>query len=162
PHGSVDAKMTRAQRVACYLAPVLLCLAVYRRAPFTWFRMDDFAWLSIPQLVHSWSDLVDVLFVPRAEGTVRVLSERLYFGVLSGLFGLNGGVFHGVALLVWFVDLALLQAIGARLTGSRAAGLLAALLWTVSATIATPLDWASCFNQVLCAFCILSAFYSRL
>jgi hypothetical protein len=154
--------MTRAQRVACYLAPVFVCLAVYRRAPFTWFRMDDFAWLSIPQYFHSWRDVAEALFAPKAEGTVRIFSERLYFGVLAGLFGLNGGIFHAVALGVWFVDLALLQSIGARLTGSRAAGLLAALLWTVSAVIATPLDWASCFNQVLCALCVLGAFYARL
>src|SRR2546421_4610781 len=146
--------MIRVQRAAWYLAPVLVCLAVYRRAPFTWFRLDDFAWLGLPEYFHSWRDLAEGLFAPAAQGTVRLFSERLYFGVLAGLFGLNGGVFHAVAFAVWFIDLALLQAIGARLTGSRVAGLLAAVLWTVSAAIATPLDWASSFNQVLCALCV--------
>jgi hypothetical protein len=65
-------------------------------------------------------------------------------------------------LVTWFACLTLATLVGAKLTGSRAAGLLAALLWTISMNVVTPLVWASAYNQVLCAFFILLAFYARL
>lgn len=154
-------KTTTAGRIAYLLAPMLVCLAVYWRAPFIWFRMDDFAWLGLPLEVQGFG-LWHALFHPQAEGTVRVLSERVFFLALTSAFGLYAWPFRVVALATWFADLVLIQLIGARLTGSRAAGLLAAMLWTVSATLVLPLAWASSYNQVLCAGLILAAFYARL
>jgi hypothetical protein len=151
--------MTRAFR---YLAPPAVCLALFWRVPFIWFRIDDFAWLGLWQQVHSLRDLIHALFAPAAEGIIRVLSQSGYFIVLGGLFGTYAAPFRAMALGTWFVDLALIQAIGGKLTGSRAAGLLAALLRTASATLATPLMWASAYNQLLVALCVLGAFYSRL
>jgi len=153
--------MSRARRAAYLLAPMLVCLAVYWRAPFVWFRMDDFSWLGLPLDAHNLG-LFHVLFHPEGQGTVRVLSERLFFLVLSAVFGLHAWPFRAVALGTWLADLALIQLIGARLTGSRAAGLWAAVLWTMSATLVLPLAWASAYNEVLCAFFMLAAFYARL
>jgi hypothetical protein len=153
--------MSRVQRAISYLAPPALCLLIYWRAAFTWFRMDDFAWLNLPRIIQHPADLY-YLVSPQAQGTIRLLSERLYFWAVAGLFGYRAGVFHAISLGIWFLCLALIQLIGYRLTGSRAAGLIAALLWTASAVIATPLDWASCFNQVLCSLFALFAFASRL
>ena len=101
-----------------------------------------------------------------AQGTVRVLSERLFFLVFGSLldmhaFAINALPFHLWALATWFADLALAALIGARLTGSRLAGLAAAILWTSHASITQPLMWASSYNQLLCALCILTAFYAR-
>ncbi|MEO8100038.1 MAG: glycosyltransferase family 39 protein [Acidobacteriota bacterium] len=154
--------MTLLKRAAYFLAAPTLCLAVFWRVPFIWFRIDDFAWLSLPLNVHDAGGLLDALFHPAAQGTVRVFSERTFFLVLTSLFGLTSWPFRVVALGTWFLNLALIQLIGTRLTGSRAAGLLAALLWTVSAVVVTPLAWASAYNQVLCAFVVLLAFYARL
>ena len=138
---------SRARAAAAYLLAPLLCLAVWWRVPSFFFRDDDFNWLTLPQL-----PLTEALFSPFAQGTVRVLSERLYFLTLASWFGFNAWPFRLVTLLVWFLVLALMQWIGARLTGSRAAGLLAALLWTIALPLALPLGWASAFNQVLIAF----------
>jgi hypothetical protein len=93
---------------------------------------------------------------------VRVLSERLFFLTFSSLFGLDPLPYRICVLGTWFIDLGLAAVIGARLTGSRAAGLFSALLWTTSAAIVRPLAWASAYNQVLCGFFLLAAFYARL
>lgn len=154
--------MIRFRRAAYFLAPVLICLIVYWRAPRMWFLNDDFAWLGLPLEVHSARDLLDVLFNTRAQGTVRVLSERLFFLVFSSLFGLHALPYFLWILATWCANLMLASLIGARLTGSRAAGLFAAVLWTTNSNLAVALTWVSAYNQVLCGFLILAAFYSRL
>jgi len=93
-----------------------------------------------------------------AQGTIRPLSDRLFFIVGNGLFGLNALPFHLIVFATQFASLALAAWIGARLTGSRAAGFLAAALWATSDTAVLPLGWASAYNQVLCGFFLLLAF----
>ena len=154
--------MTRVARAAYFLAPPLVCLILFWRILSTWFLNDDFAWLGVPLEVHRVSDLWNVLFTPRAQGTVRFLSDRLFFLVFSSLFGFHAVPYRLWVLATWFAALTLANLIGARLTGSRAAGLLAALVWTVNLNVLGALAWASAYNEVLCAFCMLAAFYSRL
>ena len=148
---------TRLRSAAAYLAAPLACLAVWWRIPFFFFRDDDFTWLTLPKLT-----LGEALFSPFAQGTVRLISERLYFLTLTSLFGFRAWPFRVATLLTWFAALALIQWIGTRLTGSRAAGLLAALLWTIALPLATPLGWAAAYNQVFIAFIVLAAFAARL
>jgi len=150
------------KRAAYFLAAPALCIAIYWRAFFAWFTNDDFPWLALRSQIHSLHDFALALFSPQAQGTVRFLSERLYFIVMYSLFGLYAGPFRAAAFLVWFADLALASLIGTKLTRSRAAGLWAGLLWTSSYALLTPLSWASAFNQLLCALCLLTAFYARI
>ncbi len=150
------------KRAACYLIPPLVCLAVFWRVPFIWFRTDDFGWLILPEHVHGLPSLLRALFHPEAQGTVRVLSERIFFLVLSSVFGVWAAPFRFCALATWFAVLTLANAIGVRLTGSRLAGLAAAVLWTTSYVLVTPLAWASAYNQILCAFFLLAALYARM
>jgi hypothetical protein len=154
--------MTRATRTACLLIAPLVCLAFFWRVPLTWFVNDDFAWLGLPLEVHRAGDLLPVIFQPKAQGTIRFLSERLFFLTFSSLFGLNAVPYRIMVLATWFGTLTLATLIGARLTGSRAAGILAAVLWTINSNITAPLAWASAYNEVLCGFLLLAAFYSRL
>src|SRR5580704_14852891 len=149
------------KRAAFYLAPPLICLAVFWRVPFIWFRTDDFAWLWLPQSVHGLRSLIHALFHPEAQGTVRVLSDRVFFLVLSSVFGDWAAPYRICALATWFAALTLANAIGVRLTGSRLAGCAAAILWTSSYVVVTPLAWASAYNQLLCAFFLLAALYAR-
>lgn len=149
------------KRAACYLAPPLICLAVFWRVPFLWFRTDDFAWLTLHQRVHDLASLGRALFHPEAQGTVRVLSDRLYFLILSSLFGDWAAPFRLCSLATWFGALTLASAIGFRLTGSRLAGMAAAILWTTSYVLVVPLAWAAAYNQLLCAFLLLAALYAR-
>jgi hypothetical protein len=148
-------------RAEYILIPALVCLAVFWRAPFVWFRTDDFAWLGLRLEVHGPASLLRALFVPEAQGTVRVLSERLFFLVFSSIFGMHAAPFRWFALGTWFLALALAGAVGARITGSRAAGIAAAVLWTTSFGVAVPLMWSSAYNQILCAFLLLAALYAR-
>jgi hypothetical protein len=152
----------RLARAAYFLVAPLVCLVIFRRVLSTWFLFDDFSWLSLRLEVYRLGNLWHVLFRPEAEGTVRFLSERLFFVVFSSIFGLHPLPYRLWVLGTWFADLTLASLIGARITGSRAAGLLAALLWTISLNVLVPLAWTSAYNEVLCAAFILGAFYARL
>jgi hypothetical protein len=136
-------------------------MALFWRVLFTWFRTDDFGLLVLASTVHDLPSLGYALFHPVAQGTVRVLSDRLFYLVLYSFFGVKAGPFHIVILLTWFAALGLAAEIGTRITGSRAAGLLAAVLWTASKVMVTPLAWAAVYEVVLCAFFALAALYSR-
>src|SRR5215469_16367426 len=135
-----------------YLAAPAVCLALFWRVLFTWFNTDDFSLLWLASTVHDLPSLGYALFHPIAQGTVRVLSDRLFYLALYSLFGVAAVPFHFAILLTWFVALGLGAAIGAKIFrsiapagrpgGSRAAGLAAALLWTVSKVMVAPLAWA--------------------
>jgi len=138
-------------RAAWWCGPAAICLLLHWRALASWFRADDFAFLALKPTLHDF-------FAPIAQGTLRPLGDRLYFIAGYGLFGLNALPFHLIAFATQCANLALVAWIGARLTGSRAAGFLAAALWATSDTAVLPLGWASAYNQVLCGFFLLLAF----
>ena len=150
--------MTRGQRLAYYGLPMLFCLAVHWLNLRSWFLQDDFAWLGLRFEIHSWGDLLRVLFVPEAQGTVRALSERLFFLILSSVFGLESWPFRIWVFLTQFANIVLLMQITRRLTGSATAGLLAAVLWTANAGLAISMGWSSAYNEIALAFFILLAF----
>jgi len=149
------------KRILYYSLAPIVCLALFWRVLFTWFNTDDFSLLWLASTVHDLPTLGYTLFHPIAQGTVRVLSDRLFYLTLYSLFGVAAAPFHVAILLTWFVALGLGASIGAKITGSRTAGLLAALLWTVSKAMVSPLAWAAIYEVVLCAFFALAALYSR-
>lgn len=142
-------------RAAYWAIPALVCLLVHWRGFTAWFQSDDFVWLGINRDGH----LLRALFVPGEAGHIRPWSERLIFIVNYGLFGLNPLPFRVMVFALQFANLALIATIGTRMTGERAAGFAAALLWAINATTVDPLAWASANNQVQVAFFILLAFY---
>ncbi len=125
----------------------------------TWFSADDFAWLGLRLHVNDCDSLLWALFHPFAQGTVRVLSERVYFLTLGSLFGLNAIPFHVVTFLTQAAALALLAVCVRRITGSAVAAVAAPLLWTCSAMTAQAVSWSSAYNEVLCGALLLAAFY---
>ena len=150
------------KRAAAFLLPPLICLIVFWDVLFTWFLNDDFAWLGLRLELRGVSDLPRLLFEPQAQGTVRFLSERLFFLIGTFLFGVHAVPFRLVGLATWFLVLAVASLIGTRLTGSRVAGVAAAIFWTTSYALVTPLAWSSAYNQLLCSLLVLCAFYARL
>ncbi len=150
---------SRASRVAYYAVPILFCVAVHWIALKTWFWGDDFAWLGLHEEITTYNDWWDVLFGPRAQGTVRVLSDRLYFLVFTWLFGLNAAPFRIWVFLTQFANLVLVAGIARRLTGSRLAGFLAPIIWSANAALATSLGWSAAYNEVCCAFFLLFSFW---
>jgi hypothetical protein len=150
---------SRAARYAYYGVPMLFCLAAHGLALQTWFSADDFAWLGLPLEIHGWHDFLDVLFGPRAQGTIRTLSERVYFLVFTEAFGLNALPFRLWAFLTQLFNIVLVMQITRRLTGSRLAAFLAPILWCANAGLAVSLDWSSAYNEICCSFFILLAFW---
>ena len=131
--------------------------AVYWPALGAWFQRDDFAWLSLSQRIRSGLTLTDALFAPMAQGTVRTISERLFFLVGRWLFDLNAAPFHAVVFLTHIVSLLLAVWLFTRLTGSRWVAVIAASVWTVHVCLYWPLTWVSAYNQVLCAGVLLGS-----
>ena len=149
--------MSPALRAFYWLLPSLACLAVFWRGLFCWFQQDDFASLLLE--VNSAADAWRLLVTPRAQGVFRPWADGFYFVVLRRLFDLNAFPYRLGVFLTQFVNLALLAAIVRRLTGSRAAGLAAALVWGLNIALATAMAWTSAYSQTLCAFFFLAGFW---
>jgi len=150
---------SRVLRAGYWIAPPLFCLFVYWFGLKAWFQQDDFAWLSLRLEITTWQDFLQALFWPKAQGTIRPLSERLFFIVFWSLFGLDALPFRIWVFLTQFANLALLTAITVRLTGSRVAGFCAAIFWIANSGLAKVMSWTSAYNQALCGFFLLSSFF---
>lgn len=145
---------------AClWITPPLILTAVYWLGLKAWFQQDDFAWLHLRLEIDSWRDFFRLLFEPRAQGTIRPLSERLFFIVFSAAFGLDALPFRIWVFLTQFANLTLLSALTRRLTGSAVAGWLAAVFWLAHSSLARVMVWTSAYNQALCGLFLLAAFY---
>jgi hypothetical protein len=138
---------------------MLFCLAIHSLDLKAWFYGDDFAWLGLRLELHTPRDLVPILFRPEAQGTVRTLSERLFFLIFYSIFGLHAPPFRIWAFLTQFVNITLLVRIARRLTGSNIAGVIAPILWSANAGLAVALGWSSAYNEIAFACIILLAFY---
>jgi hypothetical protein len=146
-------------RVACWLVPPLLCFVLYWSGLRVWFQADDFAWLALPLEVHDAHSLMHALFAPKAQGSIRPLSERAFFLVFESLFGVNPLPFRICVFLTQCANLTLLATVTRRLTGSRLAGFCAAIFWLVNSGLIVPMVWTSAYNEILCAFFVLGAFW---
>ena len=140
------------------LLPLALLLAAYWRVFQVWFRSDDFAWLGLKLSVDGPWRLFQSLFLPQAQGTIRVLSERIPYLTFTWLFGYETAPFRLLALVTQAANLVLLARIMLKLTGSRLAGALAPMLWLFNSGLAVALCWFAAYNQILCAFFLLAAF----
>jgi len=153
--------MTTQSAITRFAPAPLVGLLLYWRVPLLWFQNDDFAWLSLPRDVRE-NGWLHALFTPFAQGTVRVLGDRAFFLLFSGVFGLHALPYRLFELITWMIALTLILLIGEQLTGSRSAALAAAILWAANVNAVEAVAWASAYDQLLCAVCVLAAFYSRL
>ena len=110
--------MTRVRTALWWSAPPFICLLFYWHGLTAWFQTDDFAWLGLGLEVHDLRSLWDALFQPRAQGTIRPWSERVFFMGFYTLFGLDALPFRIWVFLTQFANLALLASIARRVTGS--------------------------------------------
>jgi hypothetical protein len=158
--------MTSPSAIARFAPAPLIGLLLYWRVPLLWFQNDDFTWLSLERDMRE-NGLAHALFTPFAQGTVRVLGDRLFFLACSGLFGIHALPYRLLELGTWVIALTLMVLIGEELmgetlAGSRAAAPAAAVLWAANVNAVEAVAWASAYDQLLCAVCVLAAFYSRL
>ena len=112
--------------------------------------------------VHSWNDLWKALFTPQAQGTVRIWSERLFFIVFKSLFGIHPTPFRIWVFLAQIANVFLIAQITCHLTGSRFAALSASILWISNSALIVVMGWNSAYNETLCAFFVLVAFFALL
>ena len=141
-------------RLLAWLIPPAICLSVYWVGLWCWFHTDDFSLLSLVRLPPNefWASMIE----PRAQGTFRPLSERLFFYLFHGWFGFDAFPFRAAAFATHFANLALLTLLTRQLSGKLGLGVFAASLWTIHHGLAYPLTWSSAFNQILCSFFMLS------
>lgn len=147
------------RRALWSLLPVTVCLALYWPGLTAWFHQDDFGWLGLGWQVSHGMPLTQALFAPKVQGTVRVLGDRLPFVLSYSLFGLHALPLHLAVFVTQIASLLLLVSLARRLTGSRAAGVCAGVLWALNTALTTPLSWSSVYYQVLCAFFVLAALW---
>ncbi len=151
--------MKRLLQIASWLLPPLFLVVLYSYSLRTWFQQDDFAWLDVARRADTWRDVLRAIFTPAGHGTFRPFSERGFFLVFYNLFGLDPLPWRIWVFATQIGSLTLVNAIMRRLTGSAAAGFLAATLWVVHARLATALSWTSAYMQILCGLCLLAELY---
>lgn len=149
----------RALAIGYFAAPILLGLVLYWPGLTAWFQMDDFAWLGLRDLVRSGRGIWWALFAPLAQGTIRTLSERVFYLTFTTLFGMHALPFRCWAFFTFAATLPLLSSVCTRLTGSRAAGFWAAVLWTVNSGLAAVLSWTAVYYELLCSFFFVLNFW---
>lgn len=149
----------RLKRGTLILFPVLLALYLFRRSFRIWFLADDFAWLGLSLSIHSPADLWSALFAPMAQGTVRTLSERLFFLIFERSFGLESLPMRLWAFATFAAGLVLMVLVVQRLSGCIRAGSLAAVLWSLNFGVSIAMSWLSSYNQILLSTLILGAMY---
>lgn len=147
----------RANHLLWWVVPILFLLWIDRYGIECWFMRDDFAWLGLAREVHVSRSLLNALFAPEAQGTIRPWSERGFFLLFVNLFGFDSLPFRICLLVTMAANTALVAWIAHRMTGSRIAGFLAPVFWVANAALATVLSWSSAYNEALCALFLLSA-----
>jgi hypothetical protein len=144
-------------RAALLLAPPLWLLVVFWPGLSCFFSDDDFAWLSLYQQVGSFSGLLNVLFAPAAQGTIRPWSERGFFLLFESLFGFDNLPMRVAVFVTMAACLVLLAWLVRRITGSAVAGAIAGIVWAGNASLTTVMTWSSAYNEALCPLFLLSA-----
>ena len=142
---------------AYWAVPSIVCLAIYWPGLLAWFQQDDFVWLNLANHPSGWHGLLQALFQPTVQGTWRPLSERVFFLLFGALFGSDSLPYHVWGFLTMFANLALVESITARMTRSRAAGFLAAILWVANSKLATAMSWNCEYILIACGFFLLLA-----
>src|SRR5215831_7870323 len=144
-----------AKSIALWVIPPLVSLVLFWPGLVSWFQRDDFAWLGLRDLVHNWGDLWSALFHPYAQGTIRTLSERIYFLSFYSLFGLHALPYRILGFLTHFANLTMIAIVTRKISGSRTAGFWAALFWGVNSVMAVALAWTAIYYELLLSFSLL-------
>ena len=146
-------------RWAYWLMPAIFCLLVHWHGVISGFRADDFVWLQQRLHLEAGQSVWSLLFTPTGHGTLRPFSERGFFLALSLIFPDNPLPYRIVVFLTQFASMALLSSVVWRVTGSKAAGFWAPVLWMSNPNVALVMTWSSAYMQILCGFCLLLAFH---
>lgn len=140
---------------ARFAVPLLLPAVFYWWTLDAWFRADDFAWLSQGLTVQTLADWPAALFEPRAQGTVRFLSERLFFLSFWKGFELDALPYRLAVMLLLSGSCLWLSELARLLRRERWVPAVVTIFWLSQAGLAASMGWLSAANQVWCAFFLL-------
>ena len=146
-------------RIAFWSVPALFCVLVHWYGLFAYFRADDFVWLQQHIRMDAGESVWSIIFTPAAHGTMRPFSERGVFLLLGMFFPDNPLPFRIVAFATQIGSIVLLSSIMWRITGSRAAGFFAPIIWMCNVNVALVMTWSSAYMQLMCGFFLLLAFH---
>ncbi|NWF82805.1 MAG: hypothetical protein HXY18_03135 [Bryobacteraceae bacterium] len=138
-------------------APIAFLFWLYSAGLRAWFQQDDFAWMLLRRTLNTPADWFWGMVTPYAQGTIRPISERLFFVWGTEFFFLDPRPMHLVVALTQCASLLVFFSLLMRLVGNRLAAALGCFVWLVSAGMATPMSWLSTYNQILISFVFLSA-----
>ncbi len=128
-----------------------MTLTLYWPGLVCWFQKDDFVWLKLLSIARESQGFLWALFHPLAQGTIRTLSERVFFMSFSVMFGVNPLPYRCWAFTTFIAGVFLLASLCFRLTGSRTAGFWAAILWLTNSSMGYVLSWTAIYYELLCA-----------
>lgn len=127
---------------AAAVCVILAALIAYSNAVDYFFSQDDFTFLARAMGIAQYPDFTEPF------GT-RVLSTRIYFQAMKGLFGLRPEPYHWASLFLHALNALLLFAVAKRWTGSRAAAIVAGLAFATSDLAFTAVFWISGVQDLL-------------
>jgi hypothetical protein len=136
-----------------YVAPAgifLAAVAAYLGATRYFFSQDDFTFLSRSLGIAPHPDFFGPL-------GARVLSTRLYFDMMHGLFGLNAAPYHWASLALHGLNAVLVYALTRLWTGLRTAAIAAGLVFATLDIAFTAVYWISGVQDLLAAFFLLAS-----
>ncbi len=139
--------------------PSILAVILYWPGLTAWFQKDDFAWLQLLRIARQSQGFRWALFAPLAQGTIRTLSERAFFLSFFALFGMNPLPYRLWIFLTFAAGLVLIASLCTKLTGSRAAGLWAAVIWTVNGCMGAAMSWTAIYYELLCAVFLMASLW---
>jgi len=151
--------LRRAANVGYWLGPVLLGLVLYWPGLMCWFQKDDFALLKLLKIAREEQGFRWAPFAPLAQGSIRTLSERIFFMSFSEMFGVNPLPYRCWVFLTFAVSLVMLGSLCSKLTGSRAASFWAMAVWTVNSAMGDVLSWTAIYYEILCALFFLTGLW---
>jgi tetratricopeptide (TPR) repeat protein len=139
---------SKALEPAAAAAAFLVALAAYTGATNYFFSQDDFTFLARSIGLAPSPDFLGPL-------GARVLSTRLYFDLMHGLFGLNPEPYHWASVLLHALNSLLVYAVARRWTGSLASAAAAALIFATLDLAFTAVYWISGVQDLLATFFLL-------
>ncbi len=152
--GSETSRRPAAGRADAYdvlaaAAVAVAALVTYYHALNYYFSQDDFTFLARAEGLAPYPGLT-------APFGLRVLSTRIYFQLMYGLFGLAPEPYHAASLILHALNAVLVYVTARLWTGSRGVALVAGLLFATFDLAFTAVFWASGAQDLLAVTFLLA------
>lgn len=139
---------SRALYVPAILAVFLVAVGVYLHAADYYFSQDDFTFLARAIGLNPPPDFLAPL-------GARIISTRLYFDLMHGLFKLDPGPYHTASILLHALNAILVVALTRRLTGEASPAIVAGFVFATFDLAFTAVFWASGVQDLLATMFLL-------